>query len=94
MRIAAAVEVNQPGVTKIVKKFEGAGMVKVARDSADSRKRLVSITDKGRGDFIAIQQQIAPDVQTWFADWESSDASLFLAQLQRLAGALDGQRKQ
>ena len=90
--LAAAHEVNQPGITKIVKKFEEMGLVESRRDSADSRKKYVSIAEAGFAKIGEVQQQIGPDIFSWFAEWDAAERQSFLRQLQTLGEWLDGNR--
>lgn len=90
--LTAAIEVNQPGVTKIVKKLTEMGLVRIDRDPADGRKRYVSITEKGGATMWQVQMELAPDVVAWFDGWTSEDKQQFIGYLQRLGGWLDGNR--
>lgn len=46
--LAADVGQTHPAVSQVVRQMGDAGLVKVTRDGADSRKRIVSLTDSGR----------------------------------------------
>ena len=87
--LADALEVNQPGVTKIVKKMTGLGWVQVEKDEADSRKKYVSITKVGGEMIMTIQMALAPDVVPWFDEWNVDEMKDFLAHLQKLGGWLE-----
>ena len=90
--LTQAVEVNQPGATKIVKKLTGMGLLQSQKDTKDSRKKYVSITQAGLAMIQTVQQQLAPDVQAWFADWSSEEMDTFERQLQKLGIWLDSNR--
>jgi len=87
-----AMEINQPGVTKLVKKLSEEGFVAVASDREDSRKKLVSITPVGREKILAVSLELAPDVTNWFAAWDTEDLSGFTQHLAKLAEWLDTNR--
>lgn len=90
--LTEAVEVNQPGVTKIVKKLGGMGLLESVRDSADSRKKYISITSAGLRMIETVQHSLAPDVNAWFADWSDDDRQTFLILLRKLGIWLDENR--
>lgn len=90
--IADAIEVNQPGATKIVKKFVTMDLLTVEKDSVDARKRFVSITPQGLATFGAVQRSMGPDIVQWFADWHADELDTLLGNLQKLGGWLDNNR--
>ncbi len=90
--IAAAIEVNQPGATKIVKKFTDLGYVEVTRDANDARKRFVAITGKGLAFIGEVMQSMGPDFSQWFTDWDPEDLAQFIGHLQKLGSWLDENR--
>lgn len=90
--IAAAIEVNQPGATKIVKKFTERGYLDVTRDPDDARKRYVVITGKGLAFIGEIMQSMGPDFAQWFVDWQPEELGQFIGNLQKLGAWLDENR--
>jgi len=91
-RIANAVEVLQPAVTKMMRKFESSGWVNILPDPNDKRARLIEITPKGHGvigDFYAIA---APDARACFDGWNEEDLITFRNHLNRVVGWLDQNR--
>jgi DNA-binding MarR family transcriptional regulator/predicted GNAT family N-acyltransferase len=48
MAISEELEVSHPGVIQIIKELEKQGLVFSEKDAQDNRKRLVSLTEKGR----------------------------------------------
>ena len=90
--LANVLEVNQPGVTKIVKKMTSLGLVQVEKDEADSRRKYVSIAPAG-GEMIGrVYQAFAPEYVAMFESWETEEMATFVAQLARLGGWLDENR--
>jgi DNA-binding MarR family transcriptional regulator len=92
--LTEAMEINQPGVSKIVQKLSDIGLLDVSTSPQDSRRRNVSITQSGRETVIEVGQSILPDVNAWFQEWESKDLEMFLGYLGKLAGWLDQHRKE
>lgn len=91
-QLTKALEVNQPGVTKIVQKLEALGCLAITNDSADSRKKLLSITPVGFKLIADVMQQLAPDFQHMFSQWSETELADLLKQLQKLGGWLDQHR--
>ena len=52
----------------------------------------MSITETGLTIIQTVQQQLAPDVQAWFANWSSEEMEAFKQQLQKLGMWLDENR--
>lgn len=90
--LTAALEINQPGVTKIVKKLENLGQLQVKSSKDDSRKKLISVTDAGAQAVQTIFMAIGPDIVTWFTDWEADEMEQFTKHLQKLGKWLDENR--
>ena len=90
--LTEAMEINQPGVTKIVKKLSEEKLVSIASDANDSRKRLVSINASGYDKIKSISMGLFPDVSQWFADWEEDEIDTFSNHLSKLAQWFDSNR--
>lgn len=90
--LTAALEINQPGVTKIIKKMNELGFVSVRSSSTDSRKRLVSIAREGAEMVQMVMVSMGPDVMAWFADWDDAEMTQFTNALQKLGRWLDANR--
>lgn len=90
--LTAALEINQPGVTKIIKKMDQLGLVATTPSQTDSRKKLISITGAGAQTVQTIMQSIGPDILGWFESWESGELEDFTWHLQKLGKWLDENR--
>lgn len=90
--LTAALEINQPGVTKIVKKLKKLGQVEVKPSKADSRKKLIRLTDAGAREVQTILMSVGPDIMAWFAEWEPAEMEQFTEHLQKLGRWLDENR--
>ena len=91
--IAAAMEINQPGVSKVVQRLAETDLVAVAEDPADSRRRRVSISSSGRGRLARAQQLLEADGADWFADWPAGDRVAFRDHLSTFVAWLDANRR-
>jgi len=87
-QLADAFETKQPGVSKMVTKFEAAGWVQTQSDPADIRKKLVSITTAGAKLVEDTQIILGTDVIGWFDGWSDADQAKFLKLLNRLNESL------
>lgn len=90
--IAAAVEVKQPAVSKIVAKFENWGWVTFQSNAQDARAKRVSLTPEGVEQLRTIQRSLLPEFQALLKDWSAEDISTLTSLLFRLGGALDARR--
>jgi len=90
--IANAMEINQPGVTKVVRRLESTGLLKVAQSTEDKRLRIVSISAKGTKLVEATGKALATDIDQWFASWEAKEIGQLTGLTWRLVGWLDENR--
>jgi len=91
--LAAAMEINQPGVSKVVQRLSEMGLVAVAADREDSRRRRVSLATPGLDALARTRAALAEDGAAWFADWERDDLVSFRDQLATLVSWLDANRR-
>lgn len=90
--LAVALEINQPGVTKVVQRLHESGLVAVEGHPDDRRQKLVSIAAAGRGRLASAWQQVGDDAVHWFDGWSPQEIAVFRDQLQRLVGWFDAHR--
>lgn len=83
--IAAAVEVNQPAVTKMVQKFDRLGWL------ARTGRRL-RLSAAGQAALGAVQRDLGPDFGRAFAGWSDEEQGTLTALLERLARHYDANR--
>lgn len=91
-QIAAAVEVEQPAVTKTMTKFQNMGLVQITSHPSDKRSKLVQATPKAGKLLGDIYQDIGPDLFGVFNSLNGSDIAGFAAQLKTLGQWLDKNR--
>lgn len=90
--IAAAVEVKQPAVSKMVTKFEGLGWVRFEATQGDARSKHVFLTSTGKAHMIEVQRALLPDYVDMLEGWSDEEITSLTAQLFRLVGWLDKNR--
>ena len=83
-QLAAAFEVQQPGMTKQVRKLLDLKLLRARPDNSDKRIRWLSVTEAGQQLRDELLATLAPDQKAIFATWSATD----LADLQRLLGKL------
>jgi DNA-binding MarR family transcriptional regulator len=84
--IAAAVDMNQPSVTKIVGHLTGKGWLSREADSSDARKKQLKITAEGLGIVIRAYKELTPAIGEAFASISDEQAR----QLQILLNQING----
>jgi DNA-binding MarR family transcriptional regulator len=82
--ITAAVEMNQPSVTKIVSHLTGKGWLSREADPSDARKKSLKITPEGLGVVIRAYGELTPAIDEAFASLSDEQARQLQILLQQL----------
>ncbi len=90
--LAAALEINQPGVTKAVRRLAEREVVSVGHDDTDARRRLTSLTPTGLRVLHEARDLVGADLARWFDDWADDEQLALLAAANRLNDWLDANR--
>ena len=90
--IAAAVEVKQPAVSKMVTKFEGMGWARFDTITGDARAKQVLLTEAGSAHLMTVQRALLPDYTEMLEGWRDEEIEALTAQLFRLIGWMDRNR--
>jgi len=90
--IAAAVEVEQPAVTKTLAKFQNKNLVEITSSTKDKRAKLVTPRPEAGALLGVIYQDIGPDLAQVFQSLDPSDLETFAKLLKQLAKWLDQNR--
>lgn len=90
--IAAAVEVEQPAVTKTIAKFQLMGLVEIVSSPKDKRAKLVTATPKAGILLGKIYEDIGPDLMQVFSAVDGEAFTQFVGQLKQLGQWLDANR--
>lgn len=90
--LARTFQVTKGAMTNTLKKLERHGFISVKEDPADGRRKLVSITDKGREARQASAARLMP-VAAMFSDhFENAQFEKFMPMLQDIRQYLDEHR--
>ncbi|MEM9135438.1 MAG: MarR family winged helix-turn-helix transcriptional regulator [Actinomycetota bacterium] len=90
--LAAAMQINQPGITKVVRRLEEDGLVTVVGHPDDRRRRLAAVTEAGVERFGELMSLLTEELSAWFDDWTESELRGFADFIWRLGGRLDQDR--
>lgn len=90
--IAAAVEVEQPAVTKTLAKFQNMGLIEITTSATDKRAKQVKATPQAGMLLGKIYQDIGPDLHQVFNVLDLSEIERFAQQLKTLGQWLDANR--
>lgn len=85
-------EINQPGITKIVKKLVDKALLEVIEDEQDKRKKQLEISPQGLSFVSQCQSAIQPDNAYCYKSWSDNELHTFLASLDKLKNWLDEHR--
>lgn len=90
--IAAAVEVEQPAVTKTLAKFQNMGLVEITSDAKDKRAKAVVATPAAGALLGAIYADIGPDLMQVFQSVDPDEVETLAHHLKQLGQWLDKNR--
>lgn len=90
--LAEVMEMNQPGITKIVTVLLDKGLLQSTPDATDKRKRYLTINKKGLKVCSGTFQSLLPDISYIFEDWDEKSLKQFHQQLEKLMLWLDNHR--
>ncbi len=80
---------NQPGVTKVVKSLADQGLVTVSPKPDDKRAKLVSLTQAGHERCDATFASLEDSIATVYSSWTKQEISTLTQLLRKLSATLD-----
>ncbi|MFT4607222.1 MAG: DNA-binding MarR family transcriptional regulator [Gammaproteobacteria bacterium] len=90
--LANVMEMNQPGITKIVTTLLNKNLLSSTIDECDKRKRYLKITPKGLELCANTFKSLLPEISDVFGDWDGGSLEQFHQQLEKLMVWLDDNR--
>jgi DNA-binding MarR family transcriptional regulator len=90
--LVEVMEMNQPGITKLVASLSEKSALSAKIDEFDKRKRHLTITQKGLQLYNDIMQKLQPDISLCFADWQDKELQQMLKHSEKLMEWLDENR--
>ena len=91
--LAVVMEMNQPGITKVVASLLNKKLMSAAIDQHDSRKRHIKITPQGLNLFQQTMNKLLPDASYILENWTKTDLNEFQNHLEKLMQILDSHRE-
>lgn len=91
--LADVMEMNQPGITKIVTVLVDKGLLSAVADAQDKRKRYLKITAQGLGFCKNTFQALLPDISYLFSNWNDAELDQLLVNIDKLKCWLDDHRE-
>ncbi|AGH81016.1 hypothetical protein PCNPT3_05370 [Psychromonas sp. CNPT3] len=90
--LVEVMEMNQPGISKLVAALSENAMLCAKTDKFDKRKRHISITSKGLQICKDVMQKLKPDINLYFADWQDQEVLQMLKYSEKLMLWLDNNK--
>ena len=90
--LASVMEMNQPGITKIVSYLLDEKLLSAIPDGQDKRKKHLKITEKGLKACSSSMAFLAPDIQNIYSSFENNEIVELEAHLEKLMQWLDNNR--
>lgn len=91
--LAHVMEMNQPGITKIVTVLLDKALLNSAEDKHDKRKKHLTITPQGLTTCQQVLSSLTPDIEHLFSSWEDQELSQFTSHIDKLTTWLDEHRE-
>ncbi|RKF17540.1 MarR family transcriptional regulator [Alginatibacterium sediminis] len=90
--LATVMEMNQPGITKLVSVLLDKGLLSAQLDSVDKRKRHLSITSRGVRLCGEIMVKLQPEITKTFSALQDQELQQMLTVNEKLMAWLDTNR--
>ena len=90
--LAQVMEMNQPGITKIVNTLLDRRLLKSRSDTEDKRRRHLQTTNQGLKLCEEVIAALLPDISHTFGSWEDTELSQMHQHLEKLMHWLDEHR--
>lgn len=90
--LANVMEMNQPGITKIVTVLLDKNLLQSKLDKIDKRKRHLTITRQGLTFCEGTFRSLLPEISHMFVEWNDSSLKQFHGHLEKLELWLDDHR--
>lgn len=90
--LADVMEMNQPGITKVVSVLVDKGFLDSQADAADKRKRYLKITPRGIELCMSTFESLLPDISYVFESWNNAELDQLHEHMEKLMHWLDEHR--
>lgn len=90
--LANVMEMNQPGITKIVSILLNRDLLLATADTSDKRKKHLTITQKGMEICRELIFSLLPEISNTFSGWDDLQLSQLHGHMEKLMTWLDSNR--
>lgn len=90
--LAKVMQMNQPGLTKVINKLHQMGMLDIEKDQFDGRKKWIRINAFGIETVQAAYASFMPVMDEIFAEWGENEMQQTLDKIDKLKVWLDENR--
>ncbi|WP_295895609.1 MarR family transcriptional regulator [uncultured Vibrio sp.] len=90
--LADVMEMNQPGITKIISVLLEKNLLESISDREDKRRRYLKITSSGLNVAKEILSSLMPDVSHVFSSWQDEELAQMQGNVEKLMRWLDDNR--
>ncbi|HDY7895441.1 TPA: winged helix-turn-helix transcriptional regulator [Vibrio vulnificus] len=91
-QLAEVMQMNQPGITKVVNKLSEMNLIEIRKDEQDGRKKWIRINHQGLDRVQSAFMSFLPTVDQCFEQWDEKQLEQMLEHSQRLQNWLDNNR--
>ncbi|EEX94567.1 hypothetical protein VIA_001727 [Vibrio orientalis CIP 102891 = ATCC 33934] len=91
-QLAEVMQMNQPGITKVVNKLSEMDLIEIRKDDHDGRKKWICINQQGLDKVQSAFFSFLPTVDQCFEQWNDKQLEEMLEHSQRLQTWLDNNR--
>lgn len=91
-QLADVMQMNQPGITKVVNKLSEFGLIDIRKDEQDGRKKWLKINQRGLDKVQSAFFSFLPTIDKCFEQWSEPQLQEMLEHSQRLQTWLDNNR--
>ncbi|MDD1793916.1 MarR family winged helix-turn-helix transcriptional regulator [Enterovibrio sp. ZSDZ42] len=92
-QLAQVMQMNQPGLTKVVNKLAEQGLVDVRKDDEDGRKKWIKINANGLARVQSAFKSFLPNIDQCFDQWDDDEMRQMLQHTDKLKTWLDNNRE-
>lgn len=91
-QLAEVMQMNQPGITKVVNKLSEMDLIEIRKDDQDGRKKWIRINQQGLDKVQSAFMSFLPTVNQCFEEWDEKQVEEMLQHSTRLQMWLDNNR--
>lgn len=91
-QLAQVMQMNQPGITKVINKLAKDGLIEIRKDETDGRKKWIKINSAGLDKVQLAFMSFMPTIEACFKNWDNDEMQQMLKHSNKLKDWLDENR--